>query len=65
MKVNKAKDLAFGQLKTVFTTMLSFYFIGGSLSLITIFIVGLYFYNSLTSITSVNTSKISHKLIIN
>ena len=57
MKANKAKDLAFGQFKTVFTTMISFYFIGGSLSLITIFIVGLYFYNSLTAITSVNSSK--------
>jgi hypothetical protein len=38
-------------------TMLSFYFIGGSLSLFTIFIVGLYAYNSFSSILNVNNGK--------
>jgi hypothetical protein len=55
MKANKAKDLAFGQFKTIFMTMFSFYFIAGNLSLFTIFIVGLYAYNSLSSILNVNT----------
>ena len=55
MKANKAKDLAFGQFKTIFMTMFSFYFIAGNLSLFTIFIVGLYGYNSLSSILNVNT----------
>ncbi len=55
MKANKAKDLAFGQFKSIGMTLLSFYFIVGNLSLYTIFIVGLYGYNSLTAILNVNT----------
>ena len=54
VKKNKAQELAYGQFKTVFMTMFSFYFIGGSLSLFTIFIVGLYGYNSFSSILNVN-----------
>ena len=56
-KVNRAKDLAFGQGKTIFMTLFSLYFIGSNLSLITIFITGLYAYNSLSSILNVGTSK--------
>lgn len=37
-------------------TMLSFYFIGANLSLFTIFIVGLYAYNSFNSILNVNSA---------
>jgi hypothetical protein len=53
VKMGKAQELAYGQFKNVFMTLISFYFIGSSLSLITIFIVGLYGYNSLTSIFNV------------
>jgi hypothetical protein len=53
VKLQKAQELAYGQFKNVFMTLLSFYFIGSSLSLITIFIVGLYGYNSMTSILNV------------
>jgi hypothetical protein len=55
VKTNKAQELAYGQFKTIFTTLLSLYFVGGSLSLFTIFIVGLYAYNNLSSILSVNS----------
>ena len=54
VKSDKAKELAYGQFKTIFMTMISFYFIGSNLSLFTIFIVGLYGYNSLTSLLNVN-----------
>lgn len=54
MKTNKAKELAYGQFKTVFMTLFSFYFIGSGMSLFTIFIVGLYAYNSLSGILNVN-----------
>lgn len=55
VKQSKAQELAYGQFKNVIMTIISFYFIGSGLSLITIFIVGLYGYNSLTSILSVGT----------
>lgn len=54
MKANKAQELAYGQFKSIFMTMISFYFIGANLSLFTIFIVGLYGYNNLSSILNVN-----------
>ena len=54
VKANKAQELAYGQFKSIFMTLLSLYFIGSNLSLFTIFIVGLYAYNNLTSILSVN-----------
>lgn len=53
VKLTKAQELAYGQVKNVFMTLLSFYFIGSSLSLITMFIVGMYGYNSLSSILNV------------
>lgn len=61
MKLNKAKELAYGQFKTIFMTLISFFFIGSNLSLITIFIVGLYAYNNFTAILNVNNGK---KLIL-
>lgn len=57
MKQNKAKELAFGQFKTVMMTIISFFFIGGNLSLFTIFIYGFNAYNSLSSILNVNSGK--------
>jgi hypothetical protein len=54
VKLNKAKELAMGQIKNIFMTMISFYFIGSNLSLFTIFIFGMYGYNSLSSLLSVN-----------
>jgi hypothetical protein len=55
VKAGKARELAYGQFKSIFMTLFSLYFIGGNLSLFTIFIVGLYAYNNLSSILSVNT----------
>lgn len=53
-KTNKAKDLAWSQGKSIFMTLISLYFIGSNLSLITIFIIGLYAYNGLMSLLNVN-----------
>ena len=39
-KTNKAKELAYGQGKSIFMTLFSLYFIGSNLSLITIFVIG-------------------------
>lgn len=57
MKTNKAKELATGQLKQVFMTLLTFYFVGSNMSIFTIFFVGMYGYNSLNAIFGVNNSK--------
>jgi len=56
-KTNKAKDLAWSQGKSIFMTLISLYFIGSNLSLITIFIIGLYAYNGLMSLLNVNNGK--------
>jgi hypothetical protein len=56
-KSNKAKDLAWSQGKSIFMTLISLYFIGSNLSLITIFIIGLYAYNGLMSLLNVNNGK--------
>jgi hypothetical protein len=56
-KTNKAKELAYGQGKSIFMTLFSLYFIGSNMSLITIFIIGLYAYNGLTSLLNVNNGK--------
>lgn len=56
-KTNKAKDLAWSQGKSIFMTLVSLYFIGSNLSLITIFIIGLYAYNGLMSLLNVNNGK--------
>jgi len=53
-KTNKAKELAWSQGKSIFMTLISLYFIGSNLSLITIFIIGLYAYNGLMSLLNVN-----------
>jgi hypothetical protein len=55
VKAGKAQELAYGQFKTIFMTLISLYFVGGNLSLFTIFIVGMYGYNNLTAILGVNT----------
>jgi len=62
-KTNKAKDLAWSQGKSIFMTLVSLYFIGSNLSLITIFIIGLYAYNGLMSLLNVNNGnfKLSKK----
>jgi hypothetical protein len=54
VKANKAQELAYGQFKNIFMTLLSLYFIGGNIGLFQIFIIGLYAYNNLTSILGVN-----------
>jgi hypothetical protein len=54
VKAGKAQELAYGQSKNIFMTLLSLYFIGGNLGLFQIFIVGMYAYNNLSSILSVN-----------
>mmetsp|Transcript_5399 Transcript_5399/g.5526 ORF Transcript_5399/g.5526 Transcript_5399/m.5526 type:complete len:159 (-) Transcript_5399:81-557(-) len=53
VKVNKAKEVATGQLKQIFMTLLSFYFVGGNMSIFTIFFIGMYGYNSLNAILNV------------
>lgn len=63
-KTNKAKELALGQGKNIFMTLISLYFIGSNLSLITIFIIGLYAYNGLTSLLNVNNGKLNFVYII-
>lgn len=55
VKAEKARELAFGQFKSIFMTLFSLYFIGANLSLFTIFIMGLYAYNNLSTILGVNT----------
>lgn len=57
VKKNKASELANGQLKQIFVTLLSFYFIGSNLSIFTIFFIGMYSYNSLSAIFNANKSK--------
>lgn len=59
-KTNKAKDLAWSQGKSIFMTLISLYFIGSNLSLITIFIIGLYAYNGLMSLLNVNNGTNNH-----
>ena len=59
VKLNKAKELANGQLKQIFMTLISFYFVGSSMSIFTIFFVGMYGYNSLNAILNVNKSKLN------
>jgi hypothetical protein len=54
MKANKAQELAYSQFKTIFMSLLSFYFIGSALSMVSIFIVGMYLYNTLSTILNVN-----------
>lgn len=54
IKTNKAKDIAYSQLKQIFMTFISFYFIGSGMSIITILVVGMYGYNSLNAIFNVN-----------
>lgn len=58
IKTNKAKDIAYSQLKQIFMTFISFYFIGSGMSIITIIVVGMYGYNSLNAIFNVNNGKI-------
>lgn len=61
-KTNKAKELAYGQGKSIFMTLFSLYFIGSNLSLITIFIIGLYAYNGLSSLLNVNNGNFNNFL---
>jgi len=58
-KTNKAKELAYGQGKSIFMSLFSLYFIGSNMSLITIFIIGLYAYNGLSSLLNVNNGKLN------
>jgi len=54
VKMNKAKDLAYGQFKSVAMTIFSLFFVGGGLSLFTIFIIGLSAFNAFNNILNVN-----------
>jgi hypothetical protein len=56
VKMSKAKDLAYGQFKSIAMTMFSLFFIGSNLSLFTIFIIGITAFNSLNNILNVNTA---------
>ena len=54
MKINKAFGLVMGQGKSIFTTFISSFFIGSSVSMFTIAIYSYNIYNSLNTIFNVN-----------
>lgn len=56
VKMNKAKDLAYGQFKSIAMTIFSLFFVGGGLSLFTIFIIGLSAFNAFNNILNVNNA---------
>lgn len=57
VKKNKAAELASSQLKQIFMTLISFYFVGSKVSIFTIFFVGMYTYKSLSAVINVNKCK--------
>ena len=56
MKQNRARDLTMSQAKGIFTSFLSPFFIGRSISLFTIMVYGYQFYNSFSNIINVNNA---------
>ena len=56
VKVNKARELAYGQFKSIGMTIFSLFFVGGNLSLFTIFIFGLSAFNAFNNILNVNNA---------
>ena len=54
LKKNRAYEFAMGQAKQLFMTLFTFYFVGGNLSIFTIFFIGMYGYNSLNAVFNVN-----------
>jgi len=57
IKKKKAKELATGQFGQIFQTLLTFYFVGGTLNIFSIFFVGMFAFNSLKSIMNFHNSK--------
>ena len=62
-KKNIASEFAMGQAKQLFMTLLTFYFVGGNLSIFTIFFIGMYGYNSINAIFNVNNGMFYFKYI--